>query len=121
MKLLLDQGTPRLAAEILRQAGIDVLHTGELGMAQSSDEDILRRGSAEGRIVVTLDADFHALLALSGATKPSVVRLRVEGLKAQELAALVLKVMQLCREDLEQGAVVSIQESRVRVRRLPIN
>ena len=44
MKLLLDQGLPRSAAALLCQ---------------------LRR------VVVTLDADFHTLLALSGAASPS--------------------------------------------------
>jgi predicted nuclease of predicted toxin-antitoxin system len=70
MKLLLDQGTPRTAAEILRRAGFDIIHTGEVGMAEALDAEILRRVAAEDRVVVTLDADFHAHLALSRASKP---------------------------------------------------
>jgi hypothetical protein len=38
---------------------------------------------------VTSDADFHALLALSGATGPSVVRIRIEGQPAEGLATLL--------------------------------
>jgi Domain of unknown function (DUF5615) len=49
----------------LRQAGFDAVHTGEIGLAEAPDEEILRRASLEDRVVVTLDADFHALLALS--------------------------------------------------------
>jgi len=45
-------------------------------MAEASDEAILRLGQREGRIVVTLDADFHMLLAVSGASRPSVIRIR---------------------------------------------
>jgi predicted nuclease of predicted toxin-antitoxin system len=33
MKLLLDQGLPRTAAELLRTAGVDAIHVGEIGYA----------------------------------------------------------------------------------------
>jgi predicted nuclease of predicted toxin-antitoxin system len=63
MKLLLDHGTPRSTAALLRKAGIETVHTAEIGMAKADDEEILHRASADDRTVVTLDADFHALLA----------------------------------------------------------
>ena len=120
MKLLLDQGTPRSSAALLRQAGFDAVHTGEIGLAEVPDEEILRRASLEDRVVVTLDADFHALLALSQASKPSVVRIRLEGLRAEEFCRIVRNVIQQCLSDLAQGAVLSVQENRIRVRRLPV-
>ena len=43
MKLLLDQGLPRSAAELLRAAGIDAVHTGEIGCATAEDAEILAR------------------------------------------------------------------------------
>ena len=33
MKLLLDQGLPRTAAELLRAIGFDTLHIGEIGFS----------------------------------------------------------------------------------------
>jgi predicted nuclease of predicted toxin-antitoxin system len=109
MKLLLDQGLPRTAAELLRVVGFDTLHVGDVGLALG-----------EQRIVVTLDADFHALLALSAAPGPSVIRIRIEGLRAETIAALIQAVMAQCEQELAQGAVVTVQESRLRVRRLPL-
>ena len=59
MKLLLDQGLPRTAAELLRTAGVDALHVGEIGYATAGDATILQIAQDEQRVVVTLDADFH--------------------------------------------------------------
>jgi predicted nuclease of predicted toxin-antitoxin system len=72
MRFLLDQGLPRSAAELLRNQNLDVVHVGEAGLASAEDAEILMRGREDRRIVVTLDADFHSLMALSGATEPSV-------------------------------------------------
>ena len=49
MKLLLDQGLPRRSAELLRAQGVDALHTGEIGMAEASDAEILERAHQEDR------------------------------------------------------------------------
>jgi len=76
--------------------------------------------SQEGRIVVTLDADFHALLALSGADKPSVVRIRIEGLRAEPLAALLLALLAERSAELEQGALLTVQPKRIRIHYLPV-
>lgn len=120
MKLLLDQGTPRSAAALLCRAGFDAVHTGDIGMAAADDGDILQRAAVEDRVIVTLDADFHALLALSAASRPSVIRIRIEGLRAEEFAKLLPQVIEPCRSDLESGAMVSVQEGRIRLRRLPM-
>lgn len=120
MKLLLDQGLPRSAAGLLRVASVDTVHVGEIGMSTASDSAILVQGQAEHRVVVTLDADFHALLALSGATAPSVIRIRREGLKAAGLVAVLEKVIEEWGEELELGAVVTMDEHRSRMRRLPL-
>ena len=70
MKLLLDQGTPCSAAALLRDAGHDAVHTAEIGLAEGEDAEILATALQENRIVVTLDADFHAHLVLSQAKAP---------------------------------------------------
>jgi len=71
-------------------------------------------------VVVTLDADFHALLVLSGATGPSVIRIRIEGLRAENLSHLLVNVLQVCSDHLLRGAMVSVTENGVRVRQLPV-
>jgi predicted nuclease of predicted toxin-antitoxin system len=120
VKLLLDQGLSRTAATELAALGWDVVHVGAIGMAAAADHEILGRALADGRAVVTLDADFHTILALENAAGPSVLRIRIGGLRGPEVAALVRRVVEACRTDLERGAMVSVDEAGVRVRGLPI-
>jgi len=78
------------------------------------------RARDHAQIVVTLDADFHTQEALSGAPGPSVIRIRVEGLKAKQLADLLVHVLEQCREDLKSGAMVTVTGSSIRIRHLPL-
>ncbi len=120
MKLLLDQGLPRSAAALLTAAGIDTVHVGDLGLSTAEDAAILQAGLEANRTVVTLDADFHALLAMSGAIAPSVIRIRIEGLRGEALTELLLAVIAQCTSDIEQGAAVTVQSGRIRIRHLPL-
>ncbi|MGB3293119.1 MAG: DUF5615 family PIN-like protein [Phormidesmis sp.] len=119
-KLLLDQGLPLSAAALLRDAGIDTVHVGEIGMSEAEDAEIIRQARDERRVVATLDADFHTLLALDEAIFPSVIRIRIERLRTRALADLLLTIVTECTEELEQGSAVTIEPSRIRIRRLPL-
>ena len=77
------------------------------------------RANRESRVVVTLDADFHALMALSNEAVPSVIRLRIEGLRGEALAALLQRVLQVIPDALDQGGVaVTVTEKSIRLRHL---
>jgi len=89
-------------------------------MAKATDAVILAAAVKLDSIVVTLDADFHALLASSRSTSPSVVRVRIEDLKGDELAEIISQVVEAAGEELDVGAVVSVTVDRIRVRLLPI-
>jgi predicted nuclease of predicted toxin-antitoxin system len=120
MKLLLDQGLPRSAVRHLAEMDIVAEHVGDLGMAKATDDDILECARRRQAVVVTLDSDFHASLAISGDVSPSVVRLRIEGLKGEPLAVILQNVLTVSGAELEAGAVVSVTTDRIRLRRLPI-
>lgn len=120
IRALLDQGLPRSAARLLSEAGWDVVHVGDLGLAAAPDTLILERARVENRIVVTLDADFHRLLAISGAKSPSVVRIRVEGLTATPLVRLLTDALTRIGQALDAGAMVTVTAKTVRIHALPI-
>jgi predicted nuclease of predicted toxin-antitoxin system len=118
--LLLDQGLPRTTPHHLKEFGIEAVHTADLNLSTADDVAILKHAREFNQIVATLDADFHALLAFSGAVKPSVIRIRIEGLRAEELAQLLSRILKQCCEDLDHGAIVSVTERGIRLRRLPL-
>jgi predicted nuclease of predicted toxin-antitoxin system len=120
MKLLLDQNLSAEAAAILRAKGSDVFHTREVGLATADDRDILIWCREKQRVLITLDGDFHALLALSGATLPSVIRIRLEGLRDQALADLIEQIVAVTADDLARGSAVTVSATSIRVRRLPL-
>ena len=111
MKLLLDQNLSADAAVILRSSGMDASRAREVGFETAEDDAILEWCRMEGRIVITLDADFPALLALAGARTPSV-GIRIEGLRDEALAALILRVVALTEADLHRGSVVTSRKRR---------
>jgi len=120
MKFLLDQGLPRSTIGHLRAIGLEAEHVGNLGMATATDEAILTEGNARGAIVVTLDSDFHALLALSNASSPSVIRIRIQGLKGAGVAQIIQQVIEVAEKDLATGAAVTVTKRRLALRRLPL-
>ena len=120
-KLFLDQGLPRSTSESLRKEGWDVVHAGEIGMARAGDLEILAFARREGRIVLTLDADFHAILAVSNASGPSVIRFRIEGMKGPDLVSLIRRIWPKISDTAKEGAMITVGANAIRIRKLPIS
>jgi predicted nuclease of predicted toxin-antitoxin system len=72
--------------------------------------------------VVSADTDFGTLLALRQSAKPSVVLFRrlSQGHPSAQVR-LLLANLPAVQQHLEEGAIVVIEEQRIRVRRLPIS
>jgi len=120
MKFLLDQGLPRSTIEHLQTIGFEAEHVGNIGLAGATDKSILAAGKSRGAIVVTLDSDFHAILALTNATSPSVIRIRIQGLKGEGVARIVQQVVDAAEHDLAAGAAATVTDRRLALRRLPL-
>ena len=119
-RVLLDQGLPSTAAMILRQDGWDAVHVREIGMHAAADAAILNYAARESHVVITLDRDFPRMLALMGASRPSVVFVRRQRLRAAEVAALLTSVWREHEPALDRGCVVKVTARGARVRLLPL-
>ena len=71
-------------------------------------------------MICALDGDFHAFLAVSGASGPSVVRIRRQGMRGSDVASLLVRVWSEVSAAIERGAVVTVTENTIRLRQLPI-
>lgn len=121
MRFLLDENQSPLLVGLLAAFGHDVVHVREVGLAGASDDAVLARAVAEGRVVVSGDTDFGELLARSNAAAPSVILLRRQGgRRAEQVAALLGANLQSVHDDLAAGAIVVFDEDRIRVRSLPM-
>ena len=120
MKLLLDQGLPPLSAELLTAGGIDAVHVRDFGLADATDSAIIEYARRQGLTIVTYDSDFHRHLAVDRATSPSIIRIRIEGLQAAGAAAVLRRVVGTLGAELDAGVCVTVDQRRIRFRRLPL-
>lgn len=113
-------GLPRRVAGDLRAHGWHVDHVAELGMATAPDDQILRCARDSGQIVVTLDSDFSMLLALRGHSRPSVIHLRLARMDRARVVSILRGIISRVGDSLQEGCIVSVVPTGMRIRRLPI-
>lgn len=120
MKFLADMGiSPRTVAK-LRREGYDAVHLVEKKLEKLEDREILAKAKDEERIVLTVDLDFGYLLAVSGATLPSVILFRLGNESREIIEEYLDNVLSQFTEELIAGAIISVKDDGFRVRLLPI-
>ena len=78
------------------------------------DNEILATAHTENRILVTLDKDFGELAVLKGTPHSGIVRL--SGFRVAEMAKTIDYVVKKHETELLEGAIVSVNPVRLRIR-----
>lgn len=121
MKLLADVHISPRTVAFLRGLGHDAVRVGpDYLSSTASDAAIVAAAITDEKIIVTQDVDFSAIVALSGSTRPSVVLLRLVTAKIETVNDVLERALPLIETDLAAGALVTVEEHQVRVRKLPI-
>jgi len=120
MKILVDMNLSPRWARALQAAGIEARHWSDIGAAAAPDEDVLSWAAANNFVLLTHDLDFGAILAFSGVRAPSVIQIRSDDLRPEVLVGRVASAAERAAKALEDGALVTIEPARERVRILPL-
>ena len=120
MKFLADMGISVETVKWLSSLGHDAVHLHEQELDRLSDEKIMEKARDEGRVLLVHDLDFGQLLALSGATLPSVITFRLLDMRPDSVNHYLGQVLRRWQNELAHGAMISVRENRIRLRLLPI-
>ena len=120
MRFLADMGVDVRIAQWLRQQAHDAKHLRDEGLHRSPNGEILAKAVAEDHVILTFDLDLGEIAALAGGRKASVVLFRLHNTRTSHVIARLAAVLASCTSAFQEGAVVVVEESRYRVRFLPI-
>lgn len=120
MKLLVDMNLSPDWVAVLEQAGWETVHWSSVGNLRAADSEIMAWAKQKGCVVFTHDLDFETMLALTQAEGPSVIQVRTQDVAPAAIGKLVIGALRQFQSQLEQGALIVLDEANVRARVLPL-
>lgn len=121
MKFLADMGISPKTVAFLHTLGHDAVHLSDQGLERLPDPEIVEKACQEGRILLVHELGFGELIAASRVTLPSVVTFRLRNMHPDRVNDTLQSILSQHGEALEHGAMITVTEGQVRVRRLPLS
>jgi len=118
MKFLLDQDVYATTARFLEELGHEVVPVARVGLARAADDELLRVAQEEGRILVTRDRDFGALVFVK-LLGSGVLYLRVLPSTQNAVHGELARVLAIYSDKELSSAFVTIEPDGHRIRWLP--
>ena len=120
MKLIVDMNLSPRWVGALADAGFEAAHWSTLGAKNSPYAEIMAYAKIRDYVVLTHDLDFGAILAATHGEKPSVVQIRAEDVSPDVIGTLVIAALRQMAHELEEGALLTVDPKRTRLRLLPL-
>lgn len=119
MRLLVDMNLSPSWIGFLRDSGLEAEHWSQVGSPDAPDSEVMSYAAAHGYMVLTHDLDFGSILAVTRGEGPSVVQIRTHDVSVESFGQRVIAALRHLSSELEQGALLTIEADRTRIRRLP--
>ncbi len=120
LRFLVDMNLSPKTVTNLQQHGWDILRVSQVLPMDAEDSEILEFARQHNRVIITQDLDFSSLLALGGHEKPSLITFRLSVPDPEIITQKLLEFLPQITNRLAEGCAVTIDDRKVRVRRLPI-
>ena len=120
LSILADMNISPLTVSQLRKHGWSVIRVSEIMDKSTKDLDLLEYARLHDMVIITQDLDFSMLLAIKGYGKPSLVNVRLEEVRPDYVTSRIIDTVSELEQELKRGAVVTVAETSVRYRHLPI-
>ncbi len=120
MKFPADMGVDVRIVHWLGRQGHDANHLRDEGLQRMPNGEIFAKAISEGRVILTFGLDFGEIAALGKGRKASVVLFRLHNTRTHHVIERLAAALSDSMDALGKGAVVIVEESRHRIRELPI-
>ena len=120
MRIFADVHISPITVQHLNNIGHDVVRSDSVLPNNAPDSEIAMRTMTDERAVLTQDLGFSAMIALTDATRPSIITLRLSDSRVEVVNRILDAVLPALEEPISAGAIVTVGDERVRIRELPI-
>ncbi len=117
MKFLADMGVSLGNVNFLKRLEHEAVRLPEVGLARATDIEVVSQAAPEGEIVLTFDLDYPALLALRQAERASAIVFRMTNADPGWINSRLADSLPLISVALKEGAIVVLEDARIRIRR----
>lgn len=120
LRIVIDMNLSPQWLPTFKKHGIEAVHWSDIGRPNAPDEEISNWARKHRYIIFTHDLDFGTMLALTQEQAPSIIQVRSQNILPESMADIVVKVIHRYEKELLAGALLVVDETRSRVRILPL-
>ena len=121
MRFLCDMGVSLRVVQWLTEQGHEATHLRDEQLQTLPNGEIFSKALSEKRVILTFDLDFGEISAFSRGERTSVIVFRLRNTRTPNVINRLSAVLAESSDSIEKGAVITVEDSRHRIRYLPMD